>query len=618
MAKDVFGGGFLSPNANAAAATPDADAWRQWIQQTQAAGGLAMPGTAAFEAIPAVQQTRARDAEEQRVNALDARYGTDLSWLDPSFQYSPELLGQSAGSQAYADPAAIAAQNSAMQQAQQYATSNLSFQDPAQQQALMQQWAGIQSGQGAPTFMGNSQQQALMQQLLGVQAPQFQGDGDQRSVLNAAMGLINNTGQGSLQFDTSGRQGEQYGNLQDIIRGGGATAIEMADRQRARADSEAWLRGQREADMADYAERGLTGSGMELLNLSADRQAAAGRNSQADLDTAKALEERRLGAINSAAGLATNMRGQTIDEQGLLNNRATAGLGAATSLTNNMRSSDIQEQLGLNTALQNQFKGAADIAGQMRTQDYNEQSYLDKRITDALAAQTDLSTKMRDQQASEQIGNRNAQLSALSTLGSTSSAARNSSAQEAQYRATSADDFSTLNQGAINKAKSENTNALQQAYNTMMNNRAQWDTTLLNSKTNLAVSQQQADAIQNAAGFTQGTNLGASDATTWNNLSQELRNQIMGIFGQGQANQAAASQAGNAAAGQIAAGGVGAAGTIAGAIAGGVGGGAAAGGATAAQGAATGAQIGSQALTQKDEEARLRRSLAGGSFSGSL
>ena len=375
----------------------------------------------------------AYDQGQQR----DARYGNDMAWLDPSLQYQPNLLGQSAGSQTFTDPALAAQQQALLTQNQALGTSNLSFQDPSVQQGLASQWAQIQGGQGAPQFMGNSQQQALMQQLLGVAAPSFKGEGDQRNVLNAAMGFMSNSGPGSLSFDNGARQGEQYGNLQDIIKGGGATAIEMADRQRARADSEAWLRGQREADMADYAERGLTGSGMELLNLAADRQSAAGRNSQADLDMAKALEERRLGAINSAAGLATNMRGQTIDEQGLLNSRATTGLSAASGLANSMRSADIQEQLGLNQALQSQALGAAGIAGTMRGQDMAEKSYLDQRMINALGQQTDLATTMRNQQADEQIANRNAQLNALGQAGTLANQMRTSDAQEGQYRASS-------------------------------------------------------------------------------------------------------------------------------------------------------------------------------------
>lgn len=538
-----------APAAAPALSPEDQVAFDSWIQQVQNAGGaeaLFAPENVRGASERAIAEAQAARAQEAQVNATNARYGTDLSWLDPSFQYSPELLGQSAGSQAYADPAAIASQNAAMTQAQQFANTNLQFQSPAAQQALMQQWAGIQGGQGAPSFMGNAQQQQILAQLQGIQAPRFSGDADQRQVLDAALGFMNNSGPGSLQFDTSGRQAEQYGNLQGIIAGGGATAIEMADRARQRADSEAWLRGQREADMADYAERGLTGSGMELLALSSDRQAAAGRNSLADLETAKALEERRLGAINSAAGLATNMRGQTIDEQGLLSNRATTGLNVAGSVTNSMRDANIREQLGLNQALQSQAIGAANIAGQMRTQDYNERSYLDERTLNALEQQTRLTDSMRTQQANEQIGQRNAQQNALSTWANTANSMRDASAQESQYRATSADAFSRYNQDAINSAAQTNTQHLQTAYRDMMNNRQQWEITQNNNNTQLALGLLNYDQRENQAGFNQGTNVGTQTANQFNNGQQNYNGTLTGTGQQANANTSAAQQAYNA------------------------------------------------------------------------
>jgi hypothetical protein len=502
---------------------------RLWQLLGNIGTNLSTPGAVQQISDNVTRDVAAQQAEENRVNAIDSRYGTDLSWLDPSFQYQAALLGQSAGSQVYTDPALQQAQYNLLGQNQALANQQLNFQNPAVQQGLANQWAQIQGGQGAPQFMGGSQQQALMNQLLGVQAPRFSGDGDQRQVLNAALGYMNNTGPGSLQFDTSGRQGEQYGNLQGIIAGGGATAIEMADRARARGDSEAWLRGQREADMADYAERGLTGSGMELLSLSSDRQAAAGRNSLADLETAKALEERRLGAINSAAGLATNMRGQTIDEQGLLNSRATAGLGAASSTANSMRDANIREQLGLNEALQSQFTNAANIAGTMRNQGFQEQSYLDQRMINALGQQTTLANLMRDQQMQEQVAGRNATQNALNAASGIANQVRGSQAQEGQYRASAADDFATRNQSAINNANLSNSQFLQNSYQQMMNNRMQWEMNNLNQRVNQSGGLMNFDQRENQYGSGQGTNVGTNTSNQYNAGQAGYNDAMLGI-----------------------------------------------------------------------------------------
>lgn len=477
-----------------------------------------------------------QEAAYNRNEALNQRYGNDLSWLDPSFQMNPALLGQSAGSQAQADPAAMAAQYAYMQQMQGLANTPLQFQGSGQQQGLFDQWGGIAGGQGAPTFMGNSAQQSALDRLMGVQAPQFSGDADQRAAFNQAMAASSNTGPNALAFDTSGRQAEQYGNLQDIIRGGGATAIEMANRQRQRADQEAWLRGQREADLADYAERGMSGSGMELLALGTDRQAAAGRNSLADLETAKALEERRLGAINSAAGLASTMRGQTAEEQGLLSSRYMSGLSQAADLANAMRSANYNEQAFLNTSARDQAMQGANIASQMRGQDFTERQYLDQRALDALQRQTALSGQMRDQTMQEQTSGRNAQQLALNAFGDMATNTRNQSFTEAQSRANAADEFARLNQSAINAANNANTSFLQNAYQSMMNNRQTWDMNALNQGINVAQGLQNFDQRENQEGFGQAGQLGMGNANAYNNAAANYNNALMGTANQASAN----------------------------------------------------------------------------------
>ena len=97
-------------------------------------------------------------------------------------------------------------------------------------------------------------------------------------------------------------------SLFGIADAGGATAQERARRAKARGESENWLRGQREADMQNLAERGMSGSGAELLTLGNDRQAAAQRNSAADLETDAWLEQRALDALFSGGQLAGQMR----------------------------------------------------------------------------------------------------------------------------------------------------------------------------------------------------------------------------------------------------------------------------------------------------------------------
>lgn len=496
---------------------------------------------------PTYGMTPEQVATYQQNEQRDARFGNDMAWLDPAFQQQAALLGQSAGSQAQSDPMAAVAQYGAMNQAAGLAQTPLAFQGSGQQEALGREWQAVQNGQGAPQFMGGSQQQQLMQQLLGVRAPQFSGDADQRAVLNQALGLSSNTGPNALQFDSGARQQEQYGNLRDIIAGGGATAIEMADRQRQRGDSEAWLRGQREADMADYAERGLTGSGMELLSLSGDRQAAAGRNSLADLETAKALEERRLGAINSAAGLASTMRGNTTEEQALLNSRAMSGLSAAASTANAMRDANYNEQTFVNESARQQALQAAGIAETMRNQGFNESTYLDKRMLDALNQRTGLAETTRNQQLAEQTQGRQATMDALGLQGQIAGQVRGQSAQEAQYRASAEDERLRLNQAAENAARTDNTAWNQTGYTNMMGGRQSWEELQAQLNARASAGLYGEDAADARAAADQAERVGSTTSRQFNDGLTGRNSDLLGLTTGANADAAAAARARTAA-----------------------------------------------------------------------
>ncbi len=364
------------------------------------------------ESNPLYGLTPEQAAEYGRNAAIEKRYGSEFSWLDPSFQMDPALLGTSATANAQADPRAIAAQYAGLDKSAQFMNQDLQFMSPDLQ----------------------------------------------RAVYDRAMGLTTNTGPGALTFDDGSRQREQYGNLGEIIRGGGASAIEMADRARARADSESWLRGQREADMADYAERGLTGSGMELQALAMDRQAAAQRNSMADLDMAKALEERRLSAIDKASGLATDMRGQTIDEQALLDRARTTGLNYASNIANTMRDQARQESVASREAKQKGLDSFNDLASDVRKQSFDEET----------------------------------------------------------TRTGAADDWAKLNVDIINGAKDSNVEFLRDLYDrTQQRKQDRWKE-ILKTKTGAAQDLMDFDQKDNLFGSESATGLAKHDADTWN------------------------------------------------------------------------------------------------------
>lgn len=367
---------------------------------------------------PTYGMTPEQAAAYGKNQALEDRFSGYYSFFDPAFQMTPTLLGQSARSLAGPSQASQLAQYGGLGMAQNFANTNLQFMSPDQQQALANQWAQVQAGQGAPDFS-----------------------------------------------QAGARQQEQYGNLGAIIAGGGADAIELARRQAQRADSEAWLRGQREADMADYAERGLTGSGMELQTLAMDRQAAAQRNSLGDAQMAAELEKRKMDAINAAAGLA----------------------------------------------------------GQMRTAEFGEKGYLDQRALNALNEQTDLASLMRNQQAAESVANRSAQQAGLNTYADLASKIRESEAGESQFRATGADDFAKWNANTLNAVNDSYTSFLRDSQQQAQQLQQQWAAQKLATGVNVAQTMANFDQRETQYGFGQGTNLAYSDAATKNAADEAYR-----------------------------------------------------------------------------------------------
>lgn len=165
-----------------------------------------------------------------------------------------------------------------------------------------------------------------------------------------------------------------------IANGGGASALERSRMAKARADQEGWLRGQREADMQDIAERGMGGSGAELVTLGMDRQAAAQRLSQADLDTESMLEQRAMDALMKGGDLAGSMRGQSFsedsygkkaaDEFSILNQNAINSVGEA----NKSYLRDAQQQMlqSRNAWDMNRLNQGLDVAGGMLSTDASQ------------------------------------------------------------------------------------------------------------------------------------------------------------------------------------------------------------------------------------------------------
>lgn len=116
------------------------------------------------------------------------------------------------------------------------------------------------------------------------------------------------------QFGTAADPGAQaqqqkvLDELMGIYSQGGLGAQDRAARAQARAESENWLKGQRDASRQSLAQRGMLGSGAELALELGDSQGAASRLSAADLQTSADAERRAMDALRSGGELSTEMR----------------------------------------------------------------------------------------------------------------------------------------------------------------------------------------------------------------------------------------------------------------------------------------------------------------------
>lgn len=516
-----------------------------------------------------LQQDAARYAQNQ---AIDQRFGSDMSWLDPSFQYNPALLGPSQGAQAYADPTAIARQEQAYNQLGELASTPMQWESPARQEEAYNRTLGVQmptfdteaaarQGQAynylqsiqGPQFESPELQTDVARQAgaraAGKGAPTFLGDVDQRQVFGELGDIAKSGGAKGIAYDSGANEAEQLGNLKDIIAGGGATTLEMAARQRQRADEESWLRGQQEALEQQMAQRGMAGSGQALVSKLVNQQGSAGRNSLADLDTAAALEKRRMEAITNAADLSSNIRRETADEQQFNAQRGDTALANAGNLATSMRTGDFQEKsylddamlkaLGIEGNMANalradkateelgrtgfeldQATGMGNLAGQMRDATYRENSFLTDAQLRQAATAADIANAMRADTYNENSFTRQNLTDLLQSQGTLATNQRNASFNEAFSRGSAADDFAQYNQDAINTAAQTNTGFLQDAYLQTQQQRA-------------AADRQNKDLKVGAAGTVMGQDAAnaQNDTNTYNNALANYRSDVYGIFG---------------------------------------------------------------------------------------
>lgn len=96
---------------------------------------------------------------------------------------------------------------------------------------------------------------------------------------------------------------------------GGLSAADLAGQQLGRQQVGMQIRGQREADQASLAARGMGGSGAQLASLMGGQQAGAGAYANLDAQMQIAAQQRALAALGQYGELAGQMRGQSFGEE---------------------------------------------------------------------------------------------------------------------------------------------------------------------------------------------------------------------------------------------------------------------------------------------------------------
>lgn len=174
-------------------------------------------------------------------------------------------------------------------------------------------------------------------------------------------------------------------SLQDVGDSGGMTMADKANLARIQNDSASADASRRAAILQNMQQRGMGGSGSELLAQLSSSQAATDRQAQQGLDVAGMAQQRALQSLQDAGGLAGNLRGQDYGEKA---NAAAAQdaidrFNAQNQTAMNTDNAHMGYQAGLNNAqmgLQAQAtnQGARQGVYNKNTDTANQQQYFNQ------------------------------------------------------------------------------------------------------------------------------------------------------------------------------------------------------------------------------------------------
>lgn len=157
-------------------------------------------------------------------------------------------------------------------------------------------------------------------------------------------------------------QYEVLNNLKDIVNSGGLTATDKAKINDIRQEVLTTARGNAQRTQQEFAERGTSGSGMELASRLSNDSAAIQAASKQGFDVAALAEQRALDALTQYGSQANTMRSQDYTQQ--------SDLAKANDAINQFNTKAKQSTADANVTAQNQAN-AANLAEAQRISDAN-------------------------------------------------------------------------------------------------------------------------------------------------------------------------------------------------------------------------------------------------------
>lgn len=181
-------------------------------------------------------------------------------------------------------------------------------------------------------------------------------------------------------------QYQTLNELQNIVNNKGLTPLDRAAINNIQTELDTAARGQRLATQQSFAQRGLSGSGMELVQQQMADQAAAQRGSQAGLNIAAQAQQRALDALRQQGSYSTQMAEQELGRQRDVAsaqdaiNRFNAAARQQAELANVERRQSVQEK---------------NLAEKQRIADLNVLQQQKQQEADAAAKQKVFENKLR-------------------------------------------------------------------------------------------------------------------------------------------------------------------------------------------------------------------------------